>query len=468
LSYVRYVADMFWPHHMAAFYPLEVRTISIPQGLLCCILVTGLTILFAWLGRRHRYLITGWLWFVIALIPVIGLVQAGSQAMADRYTYIPYIGLFVMFAWAAGEFLSRWPQTKFAIGVLAAIVLMAQTVIARQQASYWHDSVKLFSHAIDVTHNNYIAHNHRGVAYNNQGEWALAKQDFIDATRINPTYAEAFNNLGVTYSRLGQWDDAIGSFQRAIKAQADYAEGYNNMGITYGKVGRWELAAQAFKQACAVKTGYDEAARNLGFAAGKLGHWQEAIDAYKYAISIRPEDTAMYLSLGAAYKEMGRKQESVDSLSRAAELAPGNAEVRQELADELVLLGARKKAIEQYKAVLRIKPDWAKCLNNLAFVMSAYPDAADADLDEAVIYARRACDLTSNAVPAYVDTLAVAYAAAGRFGDAAETARKAMKIAGDSNDLVLFKDIDRRLSLYLDGKPYVELVSRSQVDAGHP
>ena len=175
LSYARYIGKMFWPQNLAVFYPFDADSFPFWQVAMCVLLLLVISVFVIRFGRNQKYLPVGWFWFVGTLVPVIGLVQVGVQAYADRYTYIPYIGLFIMIAWGLPELLSKWPQRKIALGLSMVIVLTALGICAHRQVSYWNNSITLFSHAIEVTQNNYIAYNNLGVAYDRP--WPLSGCD---------------------------------------------------------------------------------------------------------------------------------------------------------------------------------------------------------------------------------------------------------------------------------------------------
>jgi Flp pilus assembly protein TadD len=311
LSYAQYIEKMFWPSNLAVFYPFDTGSISFWQAAACALLLLGISLFVVRLGRNQRYLFLGWLWFVGTLIPVIGIVQVGLQTYADRYTYIPYIGLFIMLAWGLPQLLSKWPQRKIVLGVSMVIVLTALGIFANRQVSYWNNNFTLFSHAIEVTQNNYVAYNNLGASYGKLGRW----QDEIEACKkavgINPDYADAHCNLGFAYGNLGRWPEAIDASKQAIKIKPDYAEAHCNLGVAYYKLGRYQEAIEEFRQAVKIRPDYADSHYNLGNAYGKLGRHQETIDAFKQAVRIKPDDAEAHCNLGVAYLEIGDKNSAL-------------------------------------------------------------------------------------------------------------------------------------------------------------
>jgi tetratricopeptide (TPR) repeat protein len=311
LSYAQYIDKMFWPSNLAVFYPFDTGSISFWKAAACAFLLLGISLFVVRLGRNQRYLLLGWFWFLGTLIPVIGIVQVGLQTYADRYTYIPYIGLFIMIAWSLPELLSKWPQRKIALGLSMVSVLMVIGICSHRQVSFWKNNFTLFSHANEVTQNNYLAYNNLGTSYGKLGRW----QDEIEACKkavgINPDYADAHCNLGFAYGNLGRWPEAIEACKQAIKIKPDYAEAHSNLGVVYSKLSRYQEAIEAFRQAIRVNPDYADAHYNLGFTYGNLGHYQEAIDAFKQAIRIKPDDAEAHGNLGFAYLAIGDRNSAL-------------------------------------------------------------------------------------------------------------------------------------------------------------
>ena len=307
LSYARYIGKLFWPQNLAVFYPFDVNSFAVWQVAMCVLLLLVISIFVIRFGRNQKYLPVGWFWFVTTLVPVIGLVQVGLQAFADRYTYIPYIGLFIMIAWGLPEFLSKWPQRKIALGLSMVIILTTLGICAHRQVSFWNNSFTLFSHAIEVTQNNYIAHNNLGVAYNSIGRYQDAVEAYKQTIRIKPDYAEAHYNLGVAYDKLSRGKDEIEAYKQAIKIKPDYAKAYYNLGVSYEDLGRHQDAIEAYKQTIRIKPDYADAYINLGVIYYKLGRYQDAVETYKQTIRIKPDFALVHYNLGVTYVVTGDK-----------------------------------------------------------------------------------------------------------------------------------------------------------------
>jgi tetratricopeptide (TPR) repeat protein len=365
LSYAKYIGKMFWPQNLAIFYPFNTKSFVFWQAAMCVLLLLVISIFVICFGRKQRYLPVGWFWFVGTLIPVIGLVQSGAQSHADRYTYIPYIGLFIMIAWGLPELLSKWPQRKIALGLSMAISLTTLGICAHRQVSYWNNSITLFSQTIKVTQNNCIAHNNLGVAYNSVGRYQEAIEAYKQAIRLKPDYTDAHYNLGVAYGKLGRSQDAVEAYKQAIRLKPDYADAHNNLGVAYVKLGRFQDAIEAYKQAIRTQPDDAEVHCNLGFACGKLGRWQDAIEAYKQAIRIKPGNADAHYNLGVAYDKLGRWQDAIEAYKQTIRIKPDDAEAHNNLGVAYLATGDKNSALEEYKILKNLNAEKANELLKL-------------------------------------------------------------------------------------------------------
>jgi protein O-mannosyl-transferase len=317
LSYARYIGKAFWPADLSVFYPFDAIALNAVSIAISGGLIIVVTVLVIRLRRREPYLMVGWLWFVISLVPVIGLVQSGAQSMADRYTYVPYIGLFVMAAWRLRSLVLRWPVTAWVIRAAATLVIVAMGIGAWRQTGCWRDSLSLFTQAIEVTGQNYIAYNGRGLYYLRRDEMAQAMKDLDTAISLKPDFPDTYNNRGVAWGKLGKWQEAMADLDRAIEVKSDYAEAYSNRGVVYEKLGRWDEAIGDFKRSIEIRPEYAKAHVNLGYAYSTVGQWPEAIEAYKNAVRIRPDDRESYCNLAVAYTHAGENDKAAEAYRRA-------------------------------------------------------------------------------------------------------------------------------------------------------
>jgi tetratricopeptide (TPR) repeat protein len=310
-SYLGYIGKMIWPHPLAIFYPhpgiLPIWQVA-GAGLL---LVCG-SILVVRGAMKYPYLLLGWLWYLGTLVPVIGLVQVGSQGMADRYTYVPLIGLFIMIAWGIPDILSGWRYRKATLAVSAGLLLSIFMVVTSLQIKQWHDNITLFTHTLKVTNRNAIIHYNLGVALSNQRKDPEAMVHYKEALWIEPNYVEAHNNLGVTLARQGKDEEAIGHYTEALRINPKYVDAHNNLGIALAHQGKNEEALFHFVEAVRINPNYAEAHNNLGNVLSLQGKTQEAISHYTQALRIKPDLAEGHFSLGMCYLMVGNQSSALE------------------------------------------------------------------------------------------------------------------------------------------------------------
>ena len=522
VAYSRCIGKMLWPDNLSVFYPLPKDTIPAWQVAGAGLLLVCATLLVLRAGRRRPYLPVGWFWYVITLFPTIGIVQVGIQAMADRYTYVPLIGLFVIIAWGVPDLLPRKESARL-LAVPAGLVIAALALLTWVQVGYWRNSVTLFRHALASTRNNLVAldnlgaammkqgkvraamryyeralsirpnnaealtnlgaalsrlgkldqaiakhnaaveirpgfaeaHYNLGVSLENKGDRAGAEKQYAEAVRLKPDYAEAQYNLGLILARKGRLGAAEDHFTRALRARPDYADAHYNLGLVLAQREEYAGAASHFAAALRLKPCYRDAEGKLGMALVQEGKPDEAVPHLTRALKANPDDAVARTSMGIAMAQGGDMAAAIEHFSAAARIVPNDAEARYNLARALEQAGRTPEAIRQYREALRLDPRGPEAANNLAWLFATNPDAGVRDPREAVRLAEFACRLTSNADAGNLDTLAAAYAAAGRFKDAVSTGRKALDLAGKAGRSDLADQTGERLRLYERGKAYV-------------
>jgi protein O-mannosyl-transferase len=291
VSYARYIGLLFWPRNLSVFYPFPVQGFPAWQVISCALLMVLISVLVH-LARKRRYLTVGWLWFVGTLVPVIGIVQVGSQALADRYSYVPCIGLLIMLAWGASELLSGRPWRKLILGASMLVILTVMALAAHRETSYWKDGLTLFSQSIERTSGNYIAYNNRAAYYFVHDRWQEAAKDLDQSIAIKPDFAEALTNRGLIYARYGRYQAAAELHRRAIASRANYDEGRNNLAwliaTTRGAgVGDPDEAIRLALSACEI-SGYSNPSfmDTLAAAYASAGMFAKAIDMSNKAIAL--------------------------------------------------------------------------------------------------------------------------------------------------------------------------------------
>ncbi|HKW28020.1 MAG TPA: tetratricopeptide repeat protein, partial [Verrucomicrobiae bacterium] len=385
ISYCRYLGKLFWPTNLAVFYPYPGHWPLVPV-LLAGGLVLGISVLLFIQRRRFPFLLMGWLWFVGTLLPVIGLVQVGQQAMADRYSYLPSVGLFILVIWGAHQLTLHWRYQGMVLAVAGSAVLAVCLGLTRQQLGYWSDSATLFRHTLAVTENNYLAHLNLGVALREQGQTDKAISQFQETIRLKPNYANAHLNLGAALDQKGQLDQAIRQYLEAIRLNPNYAEAYYDLGIALDRKGQPYDAIAQFEEAIRLNPDYANARNNLGAALAKQGQLDKAIRQYREAIRLNPDYAEAHYNLGAALETQGQTGEAVCQFQETIRLKPDYADAHNNLGTALFNQGRLDQAVLQFEEAIRLKPDYTDAHYNLGTALDKQGqlDLAIAQFEEAV------------------------------------------------------------------------------------
>lgn len=334
VSYARYLLDMVWPFQLGVFYPHPRAALPAWQLALAAIVLLAVTALSFRFAKRFRYAPVGWLWYLGTLVPVIGIVQVGLQSRADRYAYIPLIGIFTAIAWLSNDWAGGRPLRERNLAVAAALVLIALTIGTRYQASTWRNSATLFERAIAVTSNNYVAHNNLGELLARQGKLDEATTQFQASLDANPDFSQARQNMGMILIKQGKPQEAIAEFTMAVESNPRSVDAYNKLGAALASVGRIDEAVDKFSRALEIDPGYGSARANLGSAYEQLGRTDEAIAAYTIALQ-SISDTTMsaqtHFKLGQLLTKNGRTDEAIEHLRESLRLKPDYAPAQQAL-----------------------------------------------------------------------------------------------------------------------------------------
>jgi Flp pilus assembly protein TadD len=366
ISYCRYLGKLFWPTDLAVFYP-HPGYWPLARVLLAGGLIVGLSVLLFVQRRRYPFLLVGWLWFCGMLVPVIGLVQMGiQQAMADRYTYIPSLGVLVLAVWGVYELTKSWHYRVVGLSVAGSTAVVLCLALTRQQLGHWKDSEALFRHALEVTENNYLAHLNLGSALDEKGQIDEAIREFQETIRLRPDYVLAHNNLGVAVVKKGQLDEGIRQYQEAIRLKPDYAFAHSNLGIALVRKGQIDEGIREFQEAIRLKPGFVVAHYNLGIALVRKGQSDAAIREFEEAIRLKPDYADAHNNLGIALNKEGQIDEAIREFREAIRLKMDYALAHSNLGIGLVKKGQIDEAIREFQEAIRLKPDDADAHDNLA------------------------------------------------------------------------------------------------------
>jgi tetratricopeptide (TPR) repeat protein len=411
VAYVAYAGATVWPARLAIFYPYQNRSTAMAAG--AAVVLAAISIGVVLVSRRAPAVLVGWLWYLVTLAPVVGLVQVGSQSLADRFTYLPQTGLALMLAWGVPAIVPAEDRWRRATAVAAAAAVGVCLLLSARQVSHWRDSETLFRRALAVTEGNYLAHNSLGVALAQRGRLDEAHGHYAEAVRLNPRFAEAHANLGNALYRARDLARAEHHYREALRLRPDLPDAHNGLAGVLADAGKLEAATEHYRRALALRPEFPEAHLNLGNALRRLGRCGEATAEYRVVTRQRPDWADARFGLGIC-------------LAAAGDPAAGERELRE---------------------ALRLAPGWFPAAEALARLLATSPAG---DPEEAIRLAELARSRAGEEDARLLDTLAAAYAAAGRFSEAAEVARRAVGLARDAGDERLAVEVEGRLRGYED------------------
>ncbi|MCK5784871.1 MAG: tetratricopeptide repeat protein, partial [Desulfobacterales bacterium] len=356
ISYMAYLGKMIWPCHLAVLYPYPQFFPWWQTAGAFLFLVSVSVLVIRTVGKRP-YLAAGWLWYIGTLIPVIGLVQVGEQAMADRYTYIPLIGIFIMIAWGTPDLLSKWRHKKAGLAVLGTIVLLIMTVVTHFQLRYWTNSITLFEHAIHVTSNNYIMCTNLGSHLLHQGKLSEATKLYNKAVQIKPDYMCSRFNLGAALAMQGKYAEAIRHYNEALRINPGFAGAHYNMAAALKNQGNVDEAINHLSEAVRLNPRYAERRSNLGNDLAKHSKADETISHFSDASGIVSDSAKAHFMLGNVLLGNGKTREAVIRFQEALRIENNFAEAHTNLGYALHTQGKDKEAVKHCLEAIRLKPD---------------------------------------------------------------------------------------------------------------
>jgi protein O-mannosyl-transferase len=333
MAYVAYLGKMFYPADLAVLYPLPKGPPSVREASAAFAVLLAISAAVFVVRRKRPFLLVGWLWYLGTLAPVIGLVQVGSQAMADRYTYLPQVGLYIAFAWAAAQAAGAWPHRRWGFVAASALIVAGLMICAWRQTRHWRNSEALWIHTLACTSQNSLAHNNLGVLYRGRGQVEDAIVHFRKALEIKPDYVDAHFNLAAVLATRGQIDDAIDHYQKALKIKPDHADAHINLGAALAGGGQVDEAIAHYRSALKIKPDSARAHNNLGVSLAGRGDIEEAIVHYSRALEIMPDLMGAHYNLANALAALGKIDEALPHYQK--ELDSASARNDRALADNI-------------------------------------------------------------------------------------------------------------------------------------
>ena len=452
VSCVIYVKQMIWPVGLAVFYPHPGDQLPVWEIGLAIVLLALVSAGAIALRRKLPYLVTGWFWYLVMLLPVIGLIQVGSQAHADRYTYLPQIGLYLLLAWAITDALASRLQRRI-LAVTASVTVIALAWCAHVQASYWRNGESLWGHALAVTSGNFMAHDGLGECLGNRGRLDEAIDQFQKALNIAPGYPEIKTNLIIALTRKGRTDEAITHLQTLLKEYPNDAQAQYNLGNALRKKGDSQGAIAAYEKTLSIQARYPAAHYNLGIALDQNGQIDEAIAHYQEAVQEQPNYPEAYYLLGNDLLQKARVDDAIAAYEQALKSRPTYPDAENNIGLALLQRGRPSEAIAHWQNALAIQSDSVDSLNNLAWVLATFPESWIRNRKQALALAERANQLSGDNNPAILRTLAAAYAENGRFTEARVTAERGLQLANAQENLALANIFKGDLARYRINAP---------------
>jgi tetratricopeptide (TPR) repeat protein len=480
VTYGTYLGQMAWPTRLAVLYPHPGTAVSPLSAAVVGAGLATVSLLVLGAARRRPYLVVGWLWYLGSLVPVIGLVQVGLQARADRYTYWPLIGILVALSWGVADVVTRRPSLGRALLFGAGLYLLLCFALTASQVRYWQNDVTLWEHTLQVTSGNALAHYNLAVAYEKRGRLPEAMHQYGAALQIRPDYPNAHAGLGGLLLKRGDLDEArrqvvlalesnpgnlpartcLGAilyqqgqseqaeeqFCRALQIDPAYLPARNGLGQALWRQGRLDEAEQCFRAVLEADPNSAEAQNNLGAVLLRRGQAAEALPHLAAAARLQPRSAAVQNGLGSAQRRCNQWEEAVASYRRAVDLEPRTVIYHANLAYALQELGQDAQAEAEYRAARTLDPDWPRAAGRAAWILATHPAARRRDPAEAVYLADLCCRATQYREPLLLDTLAAAYTEAGQFEQAIATGQKAIDAAGTA----LGSDQIQRLRAHLE------------------
>jgi Flp pilus assembly protein TadD len=330
ISYLQYIIKMIWPSRLAFFYPHPGFSISVPYAAMSAVLLVVATILVFQFASKHRYLLTGWLWFLGTLVPVIGIIQVGDQAFADRYSYITLTGLFIIATWGVPELLGKWQYGKTFLWVSSLVVLSVLAVCAYIQQRYWKDGLTLCRRAIEVTEDNFKAHFFMARMLFLQDDNEQVIEHCRETVRVKPNFVDAHNLLGTALSKTGKVDEAIECYEDALEISPDFGPAHANLGLALAMKGEYDEAVEHYRMA--LETIDEPPIRSdLGDLLLHIKRYEEAATEYREVLSAEPDNADVHNKLGFALAHTGRYDEAVEHFNQAIQIDPNHTDAKNNL-----------------------------------------------------------------------------------------------------------------------------------------
>lgn len=482
-----YLRQMVWPTQLAVFYPHPRGHLSLSLGTLAVVaLLLVSSAGFLW-RKKCPYFLTGWFWYLGMLVPVVGLVQVGWQAHADRYTYLPQIGIYLLLTWGVADLTARWRWRRFLLASAAGVVIAVLMTVAHAQTSLWSDSVRLWTHTLASTTDNDVAERGLGTALlkvgriddaiahdraalrirpgdanglTNLANALLQKKDFTEAiqhyrevVRLRPNESEVRRNLGKALVQNGAAEEGIVEFKEALRFRPNDSDAAYSLGNIFLEQGRTEEAIAYFRKAIEANAQNVAAHYNLAIALSRNVEVEEAIAEFKTTLRLQPQHADAHNNLAIALLKQSRIPEAIEQWKQALQLQPANADIHNNLAVAFLRQDQLAAAVAEWRETLRLQPEKPGTQISLAWILATSPDATIRNGVEALQLARSAFQTSAERNLMTYRVLAAAFAETGRFSAAVKAVREGMERANDSGQQTVARLLEGDLAVYEQGAP---------------
>jgi protein O-mannosyl-transferase len=366
VSYIKYLEKLFWPHGMALLYPYP-NTVHLWKVAGACLVLSLLTILFLRALRKYPYYLVGWLWFLGSLVPFLGIIQAGQWAeMADRYAYLPFIGIFIMISWGIPDLIKGWRYSREFLSIAGSGVILVLMAITWIQVGYWKNSIVLFEHVIKVNPSSYTARNQVGMMLLEQGETDKAIEQFQMVLKSNPDFADVYFNLGKAFADKKDYSQAYKYYSGCLQIEPNKTDVHINLGNLLVGMGKIDEAVKHFKDALKIDPASVEAFVNLGNVSLQEGKVDEAVLDYSHALKVDPDRTEVYNNIGSAFARKGNMKRAYQYFEKALQKDPDYTDARVNLERAKVALSKIESDMKQIETLIRNSPQ-----NHLLYLKQA-------------------------------------------------------------------------------------------------
>jgi tetratricopeptide (TPR) repeat protein len=455
VAYVQYIVLFFWPVDLAVYYPHPGDTIPPWRWVGAGLLLLAVTAAALRLARSRPYVIVGWLWFLGTLVPVIGVMQVGTQAIANHYSYVPYIGLFIILVWGTADATAAWAGRTRPLAAAAALLLAACGVLSFRQVRNWRNTELLLQNALDVAGGNGEIHESLAIELARAGRLEGARDHLREAIRLGRRRARTHGMLAGVMEALGDFDGAAEQYLVVLRdIDPESLPSHLGLGRIRLTQGRYDEARKHLEAAVRLDRSSAEAHTELGQVLNRLGRPREALEEYDAALALQPDMASAHNNKGVALEALGRLPEAAASYRKAVGYDPGDYVFRCNLAYALAAGGKSDQAAAQYREATRLHPEWIEEAMAEAWQKATHPDAAVRNGVQALRLARQACQATGFRQPRALDVLAAACAEMKGFDEAVSFERQALNLMGAGGPPEALREAQERLRLYEERKQY--------------